>query len=137
MCKDIIQSVATTFFNFDEEMKRKSADNILSFIQLQLDSISEELKDSKDSLTDFQRKTGLTDPENSGSSLSENMDKFQDMLFELENELATLKMVNSKLKSEPNRLDIYRLIPEMLGKSFEQSLTKQITDLNTLLERKE
>jgi tyrosine-protein kinase Etk/Wzc len=137
LCKDIIQSVSTTFFHYDEEMKRKSADNILAFIQLQLDSISGELKDSKDSLTDFQRKTHLTDPENSTGSLTENMDKFQDLLFELENESATLKMVNLKLKSEPNRLDIYRLIPEMLGKSFELSLTKQITDLNTLLERKE
>ncbi|AEA44039.1 GumC family protein [Fluviicola taffensis] len=137
LCRDIIKSVSLTFFNYDEEMKRKGADNILAFIQIQLDSISGELKDSKDSLTDFQRKSHLTDPEGTGGSLSENMDKFQDILFDLENELTTLKVVNSKLKTEPNRLDIYRLIPEMLGKSYESSLTKQITDLNTLLERKE
>jgi tyrosine-protein kinase Etk/Wzc len=137
LCRDIVKSVSLTFFNYDEEMKRKGADNILSFIQLQLDSIAGELKDSKDSLTDFQRKSHLTDPESTSSSLGENMDKFQDLLFDLQNELTTLKVVNSKLKSDPNRLDIYRLIPEMLGKSFETSLTKQITDLNTLLERKE
>lgn len=137
LCRDIVQSVAKTFFNYDEELKRKSADNILSFIQIQLDSISGELKDSKDSLTDFQRKSHLSDPENEGGNLTQDIDKYQDILFDLENELATLKTVNSKLKAEPNRLDIYRLIPEMLGKSFELSLTKQITDLNLLLERKE
>lgn len=137
LCRDIVQSVAQTFFNYDEELKRKSADNILSFIQIQLDSIAGELKDSKDSLTDFQRKSHLSDPENEGGNLTQDIDKYQDILFDLENELATLKTVHSKLKAEPNRLDIYRLIPEMLGKSFELSLTKQITDLNLLLERKE
>lgn len=137
MCRDIIRTVAYTFFNYDEEVKRKGADNILNFIQLQLDSISNELKSSKDSLSHFQRSTQLADPEGTSGTLVNNIDQFQSQLFELEAELATLKMVSSKLNSDPNRLEIYRLIPEMMGKSFENSMTKQISDLNTLLERKE
>lgn len=137
LCRDIIQSVTHTFFNYDEEVKRKGAENILGFIQMQLDSIAGELQDSKDSLSHFQRNTHLTNPDDAGSTLSSNIDDFQSQLFELEGELATLKMVSSKLRQEPNRLEIYRLIPEMMGKSFENSMTKQISDLNTLLERKE
>lgn len=137
MCRDIVQSVISTFFNYDEEVKRKSDVNILQFIQVQLDSIASELQGSKDSLTNYQRKARITDPELASKDLSENIDHFQSELFELESELATLHLVSSKLNADPNRLEIYRLIPEMLGKSYENSMVKQITDLNVLLERKE
>lgn len=136
-CHDISEAIAEAFFHYDEEIKRKSADNILGFIEVQLDSISGELQLSKDSLTQFQRDSKLADPENAGTTLTDDMNRFQDQLFQLEEEMATLNLVSSKLKSDPNRLEIYRLIPEMMGKSFEVSLTKQINDLNVLLEKKE
>ncbi len=134
---DVVNAVAESFFDYDEERKRKSSENILSFIDQQLDSLSVELKNSKDSLMAFQRNSNLPDPELAGTSFSENIDKLQDQLFSIEEELSTLRMVNSKLNSEPNRLEIYRLLPEMLGKSYEMSLSKQIADLHALLERKE
>ncbi|MBI3237374.1 MAG: hypothetical protein HYZ43_00770, partial [Flavobacteriia bacterium] len=137
LCHDITNAVAEAFFTYDEEVKRKSAENILVFINKQLDSISGELQISKDSLTLFQRSAQLNDPETDGMSLTQNMDQFQDQLFMMQEEMSTLKLVSSKLRNDPNRLEIYRLIPEMMGKSFETSLTKQIGDLHSLLERKE
>ena len=134
---DIVNAVAQSFFSFDEELKRKSSENILLFINQQLDSLSQELKQSKDSLTAFQRNSNLPDPDQAGLNYAENIDKLQDELFTLEEELTTLRMVSSKLKSEPNRLEIYRLLPEMLGKSYENSLSNQIRELHELLERKE
>ena len=73
----------------------------------------------------------------SGNSLTENIGLYQGQLFVIQDELATLNLVKTKLSNDPNRVEIYRLIPEMLGKSYELSLTKQINDLNLLLERKE
>jgi tyrosine-protein kinase Etk/Wzc len=137
LCRDISNAVASAFFDYDEEVKRKSSDNILLFIEQQLDSISGKLQQSKDSLSYFQRTAGLPDPENESESLNEDINRFQDQLFEVESELATLKLVASKLRSDPDRLEIYRLIPEMLGKSYEASLTKQIEDLHGMLARKE
>jgi len=137
LCNDIIQAVSTAFFEYDEELKKKSSDNILHFIDLQLDSLSRELKNSKDSLTQFQRNSNLPDPEGASAGLNENMNRLRDQLYEIDDELSTLRLVSSKLKADPNRLEIYKLLPEMLGKSFESSLSKQIQDLHELLERKE
>ncbi|MES2587566.1 MAG: polysaccharide biosynthesis tyrosine autokinase [Bacteroidota bacterium] len=137
LCHDIIVALTNSFFDYDDEVQKKSSDNVLNFINIQLDSIANELKDSKDSLTRYLKISNLPDPEEMGNNLSGNIKDISDKLYEIENEISTLRLVNSKLKAEPNRLEIYKLIPEMLGKSFEGSLSKQIQDLYDLLEKKE
>lgn len=137
LCHDITLAVAETFDEFDQQLKRKGSENILVFINQQLDSLSGELQSSKDSLMLYQRKSNLSDPEAMGSSISQNIVTLQEQLFAIEEEIRSLSNVNAKLKSEPNRLDVYRLLPEMLGKSYEQSLSTQIAGLHELLERKE
>jgi tyrosine-protein kinase Etk/Wzc len=137
LCHDITLAVAEAFIEYDEEIKRKGSENILFFIDLQLDSLSNELRNSKDSLIVYQKKSNLPDPEAAGTSISGNITKLQDDLFTVDEEIRILNLINNKLKSDPNRLDVYRLMPEMLGKSFEQSLISQLTDLHQLLEKKE
>lgn len=137
LCHDIITALTNTFFEFSDQSQRKSSENILSFINLQLDSLSKELKDSKDSLTRYLKLTNMPDPEDAGKNINENINQISDKVYELDNEISTLRLVNSKLKAEPNRLEIYKLIPEMLGKSFENSLSRQIQDLYNYLEKKE
>jgi len=136
-CADLLNSLANTFFNFELDIKRKGNENVLLFIDQQLDSLSQELENSKDSLVFFQRQSNLADPEAIGSNLTENVIKLQDQLYEIEDELNGLNKVASKLTKEPNRLEIYRLLPEMLGKSYQLSLSKQIEELYEMLERKE
>jgi|TARA_R110000737_G_scaffold93859_3_gene127301 tyrosine-protein kinase Etk/Wzc len=136
-CKDLINSLTSTFFSYDLELKKKGAENILLFIDNQLDSLNIELKTSKDSLVSFQRKSNLSDPDGLGVNLSNNAGKLQDQLFLIEDELSGLNSVMAKLNAEPNRLEIYRLLPEMLGKSYESSLSSQIEALHEQLERKE
>src|SRR6218665_2389917 len=137
LCHDISNAVALAFFEYDDVMKRKSSDNILLFIDKQLDSIVDELELSKDSLTRFQRDSKLADPESASAKINDNLDKYQDQLFEVQEEIATLRLVSNKLHNEPNHFELYKLIPEMLGKSYEDALTRQITDQNELLEKKE
>jgi tyrosine-protein kinase Etk/Wzc len=137
MSHDIVKSLVETFFDYDDEIKKHSSDNILKFIDNQLDSLSMELKNSKDSLTKFQRSSNLSDPEEIGKNINTNINQIQDRLYEIDQELNVLKLVSNKIKNEPNRLEIYRLLPEMLGKSFESSLTKEIQELHVLLEKKE
>lgn len=137
LCHDITMAVAETFFKYDEEMKRKGSENILNFIDQQLDSLVVELKSSKDSLMHYQRRSNLPDPEMAGTSISGNITALQDDLFMIEDEIRSLNLVSRKLQNEPNRLEVYRLLPEMLGKSYEQALSVQINSLHDLLEKKE
>lgn len=137
LSRDIVSAVAQAFFNFDERLKKKSADNILQFINVQLDSLTRELKSSKDSIMMFQRKESLPDPDNYGASLSQRLEKLQQELITLNEESRTLDELEYKIKNNPNRLEVYKMIPDILGYSFESSLYNQVKELHALLERKE
>ena len=78
LCHDLTWAVSNSFISYDEEIKRRSSENVIKFIDNQLDSLSGELKSSKDSLVYYQRKSNLSDPEMAGNSISENIMKLQD-----------------------------------------------------------
>jgi capsular exopolysaccharide synthesis family protein len=137
LSKDIIGAVAQSFFDHDESLKKESAANILRFIEVQLDSLSRELRNSKDSIMEFQRRENLPDAQNLSSSLSSQLSQLQQETFKLEDELRTLQMVAEKISVSSNRLEVYKIIPELLGQSFQGNLQTQVESLHELMERRE
>lgn len=138
ICFLIVQKLTDLYLNFDKTDKLTKSNKTISFIDQQLDSLSRILKISRDSLSNFQRRERIPDPDRIESQLSTNINDLTNRLFEINEEIATLITVNNNINLEPNRIDIYRLIPEMIGKkSFEGTLLRQIEDLNQLLEIQE
>lgn len=137
LSKDVVESVSKAFFAYDEDLKRKGSENIVRFIDNQLDSLELELRSSKDSLMQYTRKAQIADIEGEGDKLGTSLSKYQDDLFLIEEELNSLNYLTRKLSNNPNRLEVYRLIPEMLGKSYEGALTRHIEELLKFLETKE
>jgi len=137
ICHDVSLSVAKTFIEYSVKMKKKSSENILNFIDMQLDSLSAELKKSKDSLMSYQREVNISNPEMEGENMQTNVTKLQEELFNLEDETRTLQAIHQRLLDNPNRLDVYRILPELLGKSYEIALANHIQSLHQLLEEKE
>jgi tyrosine-protein kinase Etk/Wzc len=137
LCKDIVDAVSEAFLSFEEDIQRRSSEKILKFIDQQLDSIGVELRSSKDSLMDYQRRSNLPDPESASNSITAKITQLQEKLYVYDDEIRSLNYVDQKLRSEPNRLEVYRLLPEMLGKSYEPSLSGQISQLHDLLEKKD
>lgn len=137
-CKDIVFSVINSFFAYDLKTKKKGSENILKFIDVQLDSLSVELKASKDNLMDFQRSSKLMNPEDATpTGLSSEIEEIQDEILLIDSEQESLRVMLDKINKDPKRLDVYRLLPEMLGKSYENSVSPLIQDLQDLLEKKE
>jgi hypothetical protein len=59
------------------------------------------------------------------------MNELKRKLLEYEEELVTVYLIRGKISQDPDRVDVYKLIPEMIGKkSFEGSLMRQIEELN-------
>lgn len=137
ICHDLTLALANTFIDYSVKLKKKSSESILYFIDIQLDSLSLELKKSKDSLMNFQRTVNLANPESNGSELQTDASKFQEELFNLEDEIFTLRSINQRIRENPNRLDVYRILPELLGKSYETAISGHIEALHLLLEEKE
>jgi capsular exopolysaccharide synthesis family protein len=137
LAQDITKAVGDAFFRYDDGFKKESEANVLRFINIQLDSLRKELNASKDSIMYFQREENLPDPENLSSSIATKLEKYRLDQFELQEELSTLEMISLRLKQSPESMDVYKLIPELIGKSFEGSLNLQVKELHELLESKE
>jgi tyrosine-protein kinase Etk/Wzc len=137
MSKDIVEALYQNYFVYDEELEKQSSLNILNFIDRQLDSLNHELKIAKDSIQQFQRLSNIPNPEQMEMGITENVNTIQSEIFSIELELLTLRSLEKKISANPNRLEIYQLIPELIGTSFESSLFSQVEDLHRLLERKE
>ncbi|HNS41969.1 MAG TPA: polysaccharide biosynthesis tyrosine autokinase [Taishania sp.] len=137
ICHDVTLAVANTFINYSNKAKKQSSESILSFIDMQLDSLTSELKKSKDSLMNFQREVNLGNPETEDVTITSDVTKFQDELFAIEEETVTLQSIHKRLMENPNRLDVYRILPELMGKSYESAIAGHIESLHTLLEEKE
>lgn len=134
---DVVLGLTHSFLYYNDKKMKQSSANILSFIDKQLDSLSSELKKSKESLMDYQREVNLPDPEQKMSTVNTEMERFQEELYLLDDELRTLNMINEKILNQPNRLEVYRILPELMGKSFESALAFHIESLYKLLEEKE
>ncbi|MGB0933657.1 MAG: polysaccharide biosynthesis tyrosine autokinase [Lishizhenia sp.] len=137
LAKDITQAVGNAFFKYDNHIQKESAEKILAFISNQLDSLSTEVKLSRDSISRYQKTQKIHNPDAYSEALSENLNKLQDILFELEDEKYTLQLIKNKIAANTNRLDIYKLLPALYNKSFEQVLAKPIENLLNNLEKKE
>ena len=137
LCRDIVDAVGNAYLTYDEDIQRRSSEKIISFIDQQLDSIGNELRLSKDSLMDYQRRSNLPDPESASNSITSKISEQQEKIYLIDEEMRALNMVSEKLRSEPNRLDVYRLLPEMMGRSYQTVLSGQISQLHELLEKKD
>lgn len=137
LATDMVKSLVSNFFNYDEDLNKESADNILDFINQQLDSLTQELSVSKDSIMYYQRRENITNPEYLTSSVASKMEKLKAEENNALEEMRVLETVKKKIEGNPNSLDVYRLIPIIIGKSYESSLNQQIQELYELIEEKE
>jgi len=137
LSRDVTAAVFNSFFKYDEEAMKSSSDKVLSFIDQQLDSIQKKVSRSKDSIEIFQIREQLPNPEAQSADISGHITALTDQLFQIESDLQKLRLVERKIDANPNRLQIYQLIPELIGTSFESSISNQIEELYKLLEKKD
>ena len=138
LCRDVVSKLLESYFEYQEGAKKNNSNKTIDFINQQLDSLSIVVKNSKNDLSDYQKREKIPDPTSLEEELSSKMSDLSEKVLEIDEELTTLYMIADKIKIDPNRVELYKMIPEMIGKrSFEGSLLRQIEDLNKLLEQKE
>lgn len=136
---DIVASVIDEFVNYDENSKKESSKKILEFIEYQLDSLTKELTQSKNDIMLFQQSENITNPDRFSLSLTERVEELRKAEREVLDELRVLNKVDAKLAEsrELESVEVYRLIPNIVGKSYGQTLGLQINELYHLVEQKE
>ena len=121
------------FFIYEEEISKKQNDQIISFVNNQLDSLSKELRNSKDKLAKFQKEANLMDPSEKSKDIFERISKTETTKINKEEALLALFQFKLKTKDTLDRLEIFKLKPQIP----DINLMSEISLFLDLLEQKE
>ena len=130
---DFSKSIMDVFFIYEEEISKKQNDQIISFVNNQLDSLSKELRDSKDKLAKFQKEANLMDPSEKSKDIFDRISKTEATKINKEEALLALFQFKLKTKDTLDRLEIFKLKPQIP----DINLMSEITLFLDLLEQKE
>ncbi|NNC83299.1 MAG: hypothetical protein HKN79_06955, partial [Flavobacteriales bacterium] len=136
LAKDLAMAHAHTFLEYDRARKEKSSERILDFIESQLDTVSENLRNAEFLLNSFKQEYKI-------NQLSEVSGVYLDRLNEAEQQLFNLRMSDnlldeiSKVSESETGLDVYNLMAVIVGSEFENNLQQLLSDLGELLRERE
>lgn len=130
---DIVNAIVEEFNVYDLEKKAESANNILAFIDLQLDLVFDKLTESELELDDFKKQHRIDETTISPlPALQSRIGDFETQIVNLQLENTIFNEIEKSLQDEKT-LDVYRLIAILAGSEFHSSISGQLRNLQDLL----
>ncbi|MCB0779540.1 MAG: hypothetical protein KDC03_08420, partial [Flavobacteriales bacterium] len=112
---DMASSMANTMIAYDLERKSESAENILNFIESQKDTVFDKLRRSEYLLQSFKKENKVADMDDLMPLYLERTGDLEDRIVELQIERGLLDEVERATLSDNDSLDVYDLIPLLVG----------------------
>lgn len=137
LAKDLPQAMALAFIDYDVERNRASAESILRFIEVQKDTVFEELRDSELKLQAFKRDNRVPDLDNLTPVYLERRDQYENDILNLRIEEALLDEIEAATNNAPDKVDVYNLIPLLVGTGYEETLSNLIKELQVLIKERD
>lgn len=134
---DLVNAIVEEFFVFDELLKKKSAENVITFLNNQLDSLSKELNTARDSIVFFQQKNKLNNPDNAADQLIQKLDTLDDNLYQLDNRITILKSIKSRINKVISEDQLEIILIEIQNESYSGTIGNQITELKKIISERD
>ncbi|MGY6560838.1 MAG: GumC family protein [Luteibaculaceae bacterium] len=134
---DVINEITNQYNDFELETKRESANNILNFIDNQLDTVFFNLRRSEYKLQEFKRDNRVVRVTGLSDAFIGKISDFETKLNELDFEETLLKQITLISSNDSVAFEVYDLIPLLVGTEYEGTLSKLIENLQDLLVRRE
>ncbi len=137
LARDLVMNHAQSFLEFNQERKEQSSQKVLDFIDSQLDTVSENLRNSEFLLNSFKQEHKLSNIENISDIYLGRLNDLEEKIFTLDLEAQTLERLAAVETGSLENLDLYQLIAMTVGTRFESSLQDMLTELADLLREEE
>lgn len=137
LSKDIVVSLTGAFNEFDLERKSKSSQNILDFINSQIDTVFGNLKSSENEIQEYRKENKITDPDQITKTLTERLNKLENDLVAAEIEYQLIKEIKGAIDIQSSEVDLYNILPLIIGSQYESSLYDEMVKLQELITQKE
>jgi capsular exopolysaccharide synthesis family protein len=134
---DIVNIIAEEFSIYDLEKKAESANNILAFIDQQLDMLFDKLSDSEIELEQFKKEHGIDEVTLTPlPTLQGRMADLESQIVDLQMEYSIFTEIEKSLDDEDS-VDIFRLIAILAGSEFSGVVSRMLQTLQDLLVERE
>lgn len=137
IARDLAQAMADAFIEYDIERKSQSAQSILRFIVTQKDTVYKELRDSEARLQDFRRDNKVASLEQLSPLLLARTTEYENQLLQLKIEDNLLNEIERSSQGRADEVDVYHLIPMLVGTSYEGVLAELMKGLEALVQERE
>ncbi len=138
---EITNTIAEKFIEFDENKKKESATNIISYIDQQMDNVFVQLTSTEQDLHNFKKLNNIKSGNesilfNKTSLYSSKMSELETKLLTIDFEIMTLEKVNEKIESDPE-LKTYEILAMLSGQQSSTFISGMINSLQELISKKE
>lgn len=130
---DVITAIANEYITYDLEERSKSSKNVIEFLDNQLDTYLNRVKESETNIEDFQKNNKLSDIDRFSTLYVDRVNKLETDMIDLDLQRNVLIEVNNSLKTKLKEINVYNLLPILSGTEYEARVTALINDLQNLL----
>ncbi|MCB0788248.1 MAG: hypothetical protein KDB75_02985, partial [Flavobacteriales bacterium] len=136
LARDMAAAMAETFIDYDLESKRESAENIVRFIESQKETVFEELRDSETRLQAFRKENKISNMEDLMPMFLARTEEYENKILELRMERGLLDEIEQATLDSSAAIDVYDLIPLLVGTDYESTLAGLIGSLEEMLTKR-
>lgn len=133
---DIVNTISEEFLTYDVERRSESSRNILDFIDNQLSTVYNDLKNTESNLKKFKQEKNI---DNNTTKITSDMlraSNIEDQLLKVEMEEKIISEVQDNITKNKG-IDIYQLISIISGTEYESMIKDVIQNIQRLLSAKE
>ncbi|MGM0649697.1 MAG: Wzz/FepE/Etk N-terminal domain-containing protein, partial [Bacteroidota bacterium] len=141
---DVVNTISSEFLKYDVEKKKEGANNIISYIDNQLDIVMNQMDSTEKELNKLQNSNQALFQNNSdfmsrkpsyadfgNTSITQRINDFQQNLITLEFEIYTLKQIADQIDST-NEVNIYELMAMLSGTRSESFMKSMLNSMLSL-----
>ncbi len=130
LTRDVLQSLIKTFDEFDSIKRTESSNRIVKFINAQKDSVAKKLKESELMLKNFKDTNHIRQVKGMTESYINRIEEIESKLTKLDIDEEILREISKIITDQPQNIDIYNVLPVLLGSEFESNLYTLISVLH-------
>lgn len=134
--KEMVSAIISEFQTYNVEKKKKSSKQILQFLTDQIEIVYEQQKSAEKKIQEFKRDNNISDVSEVSTIFIERLNQLDEARIDLEIQISLLEQIKITLAEKEN-IDVYELLPILVGTSFESSISKLMEGLNDLLLEKQ
>lgn len=133
LARDLANAMARTFIDYDLDRQSESSESILSFIKTQKDTVFEQLRESEFKLQQFKMENRIPDMALLTPFYLERTKEYENELVRITMEDHVLQAIQQSTAKPVGEIDVYDLIPLLVGTEHEEVLGQQVRVLQEAL----